>query len=797
MYARRLRGMFRASPGEASTPLRLFSIRFDWGYLVVFAICLLAIWPFLKYPSLPQQTDSELHIFRLAELSRLVREGIFYPRWAPNFYFGYGYPIFNYYAPLAYYLGLPLELLPRVGPVEAVKALFIAGYLAAAFGVYGFVRLVWGRIGGVVSSAACVYAPYLLFVDPHARGDLPEFLSFGVLGLTLWSLESLRQAPSTLKMIVTTLLVAAIVLVHNLMSIILWGLVLGWVIWQVLPEILPSQQRHQRTIDLRWCLPVIFGLGLAGFFWLPVVLERGAVNLGSLIGEGGHFDYRNHFLTLGQLTASSKRIDWGATAADYVLNIGQAQLLFFFLGTITLFLPSTEGKRRLVFFVIVSLVATILMLPESQFIWELVPLLPFMQFPWRFLGPVAALMAIVAGAGVQNIFEQLPKSGRMIAPVLAVIALMIPGLTLIQIAPWPEDFGPTSRVRVLEEELSGRWLGTTSTADFVPASVEVLPKPEQSLIEVFYSGGPLDRLNRVTLPEGVKAEFEQVNPLSYRYHISADQDFLLRLFLFDFPGWEARIDGTLATTELGRPEGFLVVPVSAGEHLVEVKFTTTTARRVGAGVTFLAAITTLAISISYKTNPSSTEEGKKLSRNANRRSFGTGLAIVAAVILLTIIDIVILEPSGTLHLKSDGYFIEPAANKTRVDFGAQVFLLGYDLSKNEAVPGDNIWVTAYWKAQHILDINYQVFVHLLDEDGKLVAQSDKLNPGDFPTKRWPLDKYVRDQHQIALPETLSPGEYSLSVGLWVAEEGWRLPVLDRDGRTVGDNYRLSGPIFIR
>ena len=30
----------------------------------------------------------------------------------PDFYHGYGYPIFNYHAPLTYYLALPLELLP-------------------------------------------------------------------------------------------------------------------------------------------------------------------------------------------------------------------------------------------------------------------------------------------------------------------------------------------------------------------------------------------------------------------------------------------------------------------------------------------------------------------------------------------------------------------------------------------------------------------------------------------------------------------------------------------------------------
>ena len=117
----------------------------DPGYLIVLVICLLAIWPFIDHASLPQETDAELHIFRLAELSFLVRGGELYPRWAPNFYHGYGYPIFNYYAPLTYYVGLLFELLPGVGAVGGVKAVFVLGLLGAGFGMYGFVRNNWGR----------------------------------------------------------------------------------------------------------------------------------------------------------------------------------------------------------------------------------------------------------------------------------------------------------------------------------------------------------------------------------------------------------------------------------------------------------------------------------------------------------------------------------------------------------------------------------------------------------------------------------------------------------------------------
>ena len=134
---------------------RLFR-RIDPGFIVVLAIALIAIWPFISRASLPEGNDAELHIFRLAELSSLLRGGELYPRWAPNFYHGYGYPIFNYYAPLTYYLGFLVEILPRLDAVAGVKALFIVGILFAALGMYGFVRDNWGRRAGYAAAAVFI-----------------------------------------------------------------------------------------------------------------------------------------------------------------------------------------------------------------------------------------------------------------------------------------------------------------------------------------------------------------------------------------------------------------------------------------------------------------------------------------------------------------------------------------------------------------------------------------------------------------------------------------------------------------
>ena len=108
-------------------------------------------------------------------------------------------------------------------------------------------------------------------------------------------------------------------------------------------------------------------------------------------------------------------------------------------------------------------------------------------------------------------------------------------------------------------------------------------------------------------------------------------------------------------------------------------------------------------------------------------------------------------------------------------------LIGADIDQAVVKPGDSIDVTLYWKAIRPMEINFQSFVHFLAEDSFLKTQDDNLNPGDFPTGQWPLDKYVLDQYELLIPADTLPGSYSINAGLWVSEEGWRLPVIDEGG----------------
>ncbi|MCZ7543082.1 MAG: 6-pyruvoyl-tetrahydropterin synthase-related protein [Anaerolineae bacterium] len=235
----------------------------DWGLVLVLALSLLAALPFLANPGLPRQTDAELHVFRTAELTNAIREGVIYPRWAPNFWYGYGYPFFNYYASLTYYLGAGYGLLTGTGPVGGARFVFILGFMLAGLGTYAFVRRRWNAPAGVLAAVVYVYSPYIILVDPHMRGDLAETFALAVFPGVMWAFDRLLEEGRGWHAVRAAALLAALIFTHNLMALLLTALLVGWLLWVTAF----TEAAHKR---LTW-LGAALGVGLAG-----VLLGAGA-----------------------------------------------------------------------------------------------------------------------------------------------------------------------------------------------------------------------------------------------------------------------------------------------------------------------------------------------------------------------------------------------------------------------------------------------------------------------------------------------------------------------------------------
>ncbi|MFN2137386.1 MAG: hypothetical protein ACK2UK_15605 [Candidatus Promineifilaceae bacterium] len=104
-------------------------------------------------------------------------------------------------------------------------------------------------------------------------------------------------------------------------------------------------------------------------------------------------------------------------------------------------------------------------------------------------------------------------------------------------------------------------------------------------------------------------------------------------------------------------------------------------------------------------------------------------------------------------------------------FGETVGLLGYDLSG-----GEETGLMLYWQSLVPTAVDYDIFVHLLNGAGEIVAQVDRQPlSGLAPTSFWQPGDIVRDPYTIPVPSDLPPGDYQIQVGLFDRQTGARLP----------------------
>ena len=97
-------------------------------------------------------------------------------------------------------------------------------------------------------------------------------------------------------------------------------------------------------------------------------------------------------------------------------------------------------------------------------------------------------------------------------------------------------------------------------------------------------------------------------------------------------------------------------------------------------------------------------------------------------------------------------------------------------------------VTLWWQALTDMDRDYTAFVHLVDQDGRIVAQQDQLlQQGDLPTSGWLLGTVAREDYHLQLGADTAPGDYVIKAGLYYWETGERLPVWDEHGRRQPDD----------
>ena len=116
-------------------------------------------------------------------------------------------------------------------------------------------------------------------------------------------------------------------------------------------------------------------------------------------------------------------------------------------------------------------------------------------------------------------------------------------------------------------------------------------------------------------------------------------------------------------------------------------------------------------------------------------------------------------------------------NPRREELAGMIGLAGFDVSPEIASPGDTILVDLYWDVREQPPADYTAFVHLLNGQGDLVSQLDRLAGGNVaPSSSWLAGQMIRDRYPVKIPEGTPPGTYTLEAGLYIWPSLDRLPV---------------------
>jgi hypothetical protein len=222
---------------------------------------------------------------------------------------------------------------------------------------------------------------------------------------------------------------------------------------------------------------------------------------------------------------------------------------------------------------------------------------------------------------------------------------------------------------------------------------------------------------------------------------------------------------------------------------VLVRFEDTLPRQVGWIISAVAFIVLIVVGVLYP-NPQDrarSATGRKL-RPAASLWLGGAFAVLAFFRLAA--PAVTASPD-LLHYTSQPGQALPAQHRLQISFEGKIQLLGYDLPRRQVRPGESLSVVLYWHALTDLEENYQSFVHLAQPLNVVWAQEDHLNPGGLPTTRWPVDRYIWDEHNVYVPPQTPPGDYKVNVGLYLRSSGYRLQRQDVERQGMTDSVVIA------
>lgn len=530
-------------------------------FLCVVATLIISPMPFLGNAS---GHDFQFHVASWMEAASQWHQHIFYPRWAAGANYGFGEPRFIFYPPASWFLGAALGLvLPWVIVPGAYVWLVLVG---AGMAMWRFASEWLAPREAIAAAVFFAINPYNI-VLVYYRSDFAELLACALFPLLLLGLlRIVREGSRGLPL--TAVVFAGIWLSNAPAGVIAtYSLVLLMVVGAICT-------RSLRPL-LAGSGAMILGFGLTAFYILPAAYEQRWVQISQVVSENLAPD-RNFLFTHSE----------DPEFLLFNLKISGVGLLVILITAIAAVIVA---RRRRSFpgvwslLVALGAASTVLMFPISGPLWRHLPKLQFLQFPWRWLGPLGSVFASFVGA----LSPPRRKQNLAWAAILFLLALFTVGIA--SDTWWDnEDIG-----HVADGVQTG--YGYQGTDEYAPldSNIYVLPGwiPEDTeppdtpppAVEMLGTG-----TNEPVPLKNVTVNVHRWTAERKQFSVRSDSPVTLAIRLLNYPAWHATVDGKPAAIESLPATAEMLLPVSAGTHVVEIRFVRTLDRKLGAAISGVA-----------------------------------------------------------------------------------------------------------------------------------------------------------------------------------------------------------------
>ena len=514
--------------------------------------------------------DFDFHLLSWMEVARAWHSGIAYPHWVQDANFGAGEPRLIFYPPASWLLG---GLLGTISGWHAAPVLFVLlALLGAGSSMYLLARE-WVP-PAAASFAACLYIanPYAMFVA-YERSALGELLAAAWFPLVILFALRTRSSIAPLGLSVAALWLTnspAAVMGSYLLAVLALGM------WIVEDRPWPA---------LRAVGGIALGLGTAAFYIIPAAFEQRWVQIDRAIIPGMRVE--DSFLFAHTKNAFHDQVLWTASWI-FIAEVAVASIAAYMAWRMR-----SGGRPRMVLTALLPILL-LLQLPASYVIWKHTPHLKFLQFPWRWTLALSVVTCLLAGMAVK-------KTNRWTAMLATLfIAAMAIGGGLLFFQPCDDEDAVAAQIAGFRQ---GQ--GTQGTDEYTPTGADNSAVQQHLPLVRLLSATQDDTADSRTgdNPEwragaagsiAATVNVKQSNAEHWIVSVVSPETGYAVLRLMDYPSWRVTLDGRPVQDRPVRDDGLMTVPVTAGNHVVEVQWAAT--RDVLTG-RLVSAISLLALAI--------------------------------------------------------------------------------------------------------------------------------------------------------------------------------------------------------